>query len=80
MPNVLQALTICVKLKKFFGNDTVEAFFKSPMSRMTCKISDDECMQCLDVLTTQWRECFRNGWLCLGSEDARNQLETSSSL
>ena len=40
-PNLNLGLTICVKLEKPLENETVEAFFNSPMGRISCKISDD---------------------------------------
>ena len=53
MPNLKLGLTICVKLGKPLENETVAAFFNSPMERISCKISDDESMQHMDALMTQ---------------------------
>ena len=53
MPNLKLGLTICVKLEKPLENETVKAFFNSPMGRISCKISDEEYMQHMDALMTQ---------------------------
>ena len=53
MPNLKLGLTICVKLEKPLENETIEAFFNSPMGRSSCKISDDEYMQHMGALMTQ---------------------------
>ena len=53
MPNLKLRLTTFVKLEKPLENERVEPFFKSPMGRISCKISDDEYMQHMDALTTQ---------------------------
>ena len=53
MPNLKSGLTICVKLEKPLENETVDAFFNSPMGRISCKISDDEYMKHMDALMSQ---------------------------
>ena len=53
LPNLKIGLIICVKLEKLLENETVDPFFKS-VGRISRKISDDEYLQHMDALMTQF--------------------------